>query len=256
MLWHDGRHWYADEGPQAADVARLLTGEKPKLRGDRIPAIRVELDQRAWDGGHLVRTAQSAGLPVPRGVAGLHASAARAWVRAILASLDGADVAAACRAEPVVQFQPADGRPARRVEVLEAKEAAASEVPKTRDPTAEDLRQALAIRWPGFPEPAPPEARQAVKRWEEATGQRFPWPDPFEHPGPVTGPPARVIRLADRAPVPDRALELQRFEEARQRLADALAAHRVGGPHAPQRELAAAASDLLEVLTGAPPTTP
>lgn len=284
--------WFADGPPTPHDVRRVA-GDAP--RPEALAALRDELERsRTRDAGHLVRAAVRAGLAVPRGVAGLPGPTARNWLRALLAHHDNGDVDAACRVEVNVELVPALGRVAgRRAAPPAPAPAAAARTPKPASSaagSAEDLAQALALRFPGFPGVVAPGAAAAVECWEAATGERFPWPDDAAarvadltgHPAPPPAPDVspsdaqrlnaehveRIAALTDELRTAERELTEARtdLERIRGKLADldtparVLAAAADGfspsAKHEPQRVLHHAAVALLAALTGAGVTVP
>ena len=203
MILATSSGWAADAGPMPDDVATVCAGVDPAcLESPSLEALRAELwratgggrrlDQ--WDGGHLVRVATKAGLPIPRGVAGLPAPTARNWVRAVIACLEGGDVARACVGEPNVQLVPARGLgnpkplaapPAAPRMPVAAARSAAPDLPASDAAVVEGFR----VRFPGFPDVLSAAARAAVDRWVERNGRPFPG---LEEPAPAPSPAAEV----------------------------------------------------------------
>jgi hypothetical protein len=199
-----------DGPPTAEDVATVWQhAGSPTLPAERVADLLAEIDHQAHapraaeiDAGGLVRAAAKRGVPIGRGTAGLPGPTARNWLRGLIALCTGGDAVAAIARERSLQLQPAQGLTTNTPTSPTAPAAAPrAPVAPPSEASADDITQVMKLRFPGFPEKPSPAARDAVRRWEAATGQVYPWPETtplamkFAHPVPGDGPPAFVVEL-------------------------------------------------------------
>jgi hypothetical protein len=186
----------------------------PSLAVELVADLLAAIDNQArlpgaakMEAGGLVRLAVRRGVPVARGTAGLPGPTARNWCRGLIAACTGGDVGAAIGREQSLQLQPAQGLASKapRPAPAAAPQQRSAPAPAGSGPSADELTQVLKIRFKGFPERPSEGARDAVRRWEQATGQVYSWPDAtplamrFAHPVPDAPPPAFVAELHDDA---------------------------------------------------------
>lgn len=202
-----------DGPPTPDDVATVWQrAGSPTLPTERVADLLHEIDNQAHapraadiDAGGLVRAAAKRGVPVGRGTAGLPGPTARNWLRGLIALCTGGDPVAAIARERSLMLQPAQGLESTPAAMNAPAAVGSAPAAPPGAPTTDDITQIMKLRFPGFPEKPSLAARDAVRRWEEATGQVYPWPDStplamrFAHPVPDAAPPAFVTELDDDA---------------------------------------------------------
>lgn len=260
MLFTDNGEFVADDGPTADQVRLVVPEPMPQLDQrrlaevlDQVAAAAANPRARTLESSGLVRWGKKLGLPVPRGVAGLPGPTARNWLRGLIAAATGRDVVAAIAVEYNVTPQPVEGWapartvapvPAERPAPVQDKPYAAEAAPLTRQMTGEDLTGVLKALHPEFPDVISPAARERVRRWEEASGQRYAWP--------ADAPTDALLTHQQPVQPTDDIMATPEAVAAVSELRAALADFTVGPRHEPQRRLALAAHRVVGLLTADP----